>query len=97
KNAFALHRGRPLRLTAALVPVLLVALSACSTPNPPPDDDGLSLQGLWLVEPDPGTDYGSQATTTLEFGSAASGSATFLSQVDANDITICEKHVFAIL
>src|SRR5690606_35084954 len=73
-------------------------LAACSTPQPPsPPPDGLDLKGLWLVEPAAGTEYGAGGTTTLEFGAGDSGSATFLSQADANDITTCEQHVYAVL
>lgn len=83
---------RSLLLAAAT----LLVLSACSTPPPQPPA-GLDLEGLWLVTPAAGTEYGAGGTTTLEFGAAKSGFATFLSQADSNDVTTCEQHVFAVL
>ena len=80
-----------------LVALTLLLLAACNTPTPPTPPETLDLQGLWLVEPGPGTDYGAGGTTTLEFGAGQSGAADFLSQADANDITTCEQHVYAVL
>lgn len=88
-----LLRLRPM----GLVGVTLLLLAACNTPTPPTPPDTLDLQGLWLVEPGPGTDYGAGGTTTLEFGAGASGAAEFLSQADVNDITTCEQHVYAVV
>lgn len=84
------------RLTGALVAASIVVLSACSSPTTPPPA-GLNLQGLWMVDPAPGTTYGAGGTTTLEFGSAKSGFATFLSRSSSNDVTTCAQHVFALL
>ncbi|HZJ10221.1 MAG TPA: hypothetical protein VFD39_11040 [Trueperaceae bacterium] len=81
----------------AFVAATLLVLAACSTPTPSPPDEGLELEGTWLVTPASGTEYGAGGTTTLEFGAATSGSAAFLSRSDANDITTCERHVYAIL
>ena len=89
-NVRELIRFRPL----GLVGTALLIMAACSTP-PPPQPDTLDLQGLWLVEPGPGTFYGAGGTTTLEFGAARSGSAAFLNRADANHILTCERHVYA--
>lgn len=72
-------------------------LAGCESTPPAPPDDFVDLQGLWLVTAGPGTEYGSDGTTTLEFGSGRSGGATFLSESDANDIKTCERHVYASL
>jgi len=90
------HRLRPLVLASALA-VALLAATGCNSPTPPPTSGALNLQGLWQVTPADGTSYGSGGTTTLEFGAATSGFAAFLSQADSNDITRCERHVFAVL
>lgn len=72
-------------------------LAACGAPPTGTGSSGLDLKGLWLVTPGPTTYYGAGGTTTVEFGAATSGSATFLSQADANDITTCERHVYAVV
>lgn len=86
--------GPAFRLTLAAFALLL--LSACNTTQPPPSPPQvLDVEGLWLVDPAPGTFYGAEGTTTLEFGAARSGSANFLSRNDVNDILTCERHVYA--
>ena len=72
-------------------------LAACGAPPTGPSATGLDLEGVWLVTPGPTTDYGSGGTTTLAFGGAASGSATYLSQAAANDVTTCQRHVYAVI
>lgn len=75
----------------------ILLLAGCNTTTPPPPPDNADLEGLWLVTPAAGTEYGSGGTTTLLFGAAASGSATFLSQAASNDIKTCQRHVYAVL
>ena len=58
---------------------------------------GPELGGLWLVTPAPGTEFGSGGTTTLEFGSASSGAATYLSQSTANGLTTCTEPVYSLV
>lgn len=78
--------------------VAATLLVACSTPTSPPTSvEVIELEGLWRVEPDPGTSYGAGGTTTLQFGAAAAGSAQFLSRSDANGITTCADHIYAAL
>ncbi|MBX3141730.1 MAG: hypothetical protein KF875_13310 [Trueperaceae bacterium] len=79
---------------------LLVAftLVSCSTPAPTPTPKSdLDLEGLWLVTPGPGTSYGSGGTTTLRFGAGSGGAATFLSRLDASDVTVCNQHIYSVL
>lgn len=83
-----------IHLLAAVVATAIL-LAGCQTPAIPPSL--LDLEGLWLVTPGPGTSYGAGGTTTVEFGAAASGSAVYLSQAAVNDITTCERHVYAAL
>ena len=86
------------RTSLVLLCLSVLLLSSCNTTTPPPPPpDNVDLEGLWLVTPAPGTEYGSGGTTTLQFGAAASGSATFLSQAAANDIKTCQRHVYAAL
>lgn len=87
---------RPL-LRFLLVVATPLLFAGCQTTPPPTPSATIDLEGLWLVTPGPGTFYGSGGTTTLEFGAAPSGSATFLSQSAANDVTTCERHVYAAL
>lgn len=87
-----------LRYFAALLVAGALLLAACSATTPgAPQPEPIELQGLWLVEPDAGTAYGAGGTTTLEFGAAPTGTATFLSLADANDVTTCASHVYAAL
>lgn len=86
--------GTRTRLLAAVV-ATTIFLAGCQSPAVTPST--IDLEGVWLVTPDAGTDYGAGGTTTVEFGAAASGSATFLSRSDANAITTCERHVYAAL
>lgn len=73
-------------------------LAACSTVTPTPTpSEVIELQGLWRVEPDPGTAYGAGGATTLRFGAEAAGTAEFLNRSDANGITTCDGHVYAAL
>ncbi|HZJ10220.1 MAG TPA: hypothetical protein VFD39_11035 [Trueperaceae bacterium] len=90
---------RPLARLSLLAAIVVLTVTACSSPQPPPlpEEDAIAVEGLWLVEPGPGTFYGSGGTTTLEFGSARSGSATFLSRSDASGVLTCERHVYAAL
>jgi hypothetical protein len=83
------------RWSVSLLAVLVVpiVLAACGF-GPP---DRLHLEGLWLVTPGPTTVYGSGGTTTVRFGAASSGSATYLSRSDANGITVCARHVYAVI
>lgn len=88
------------RLHLGLVTALGLALLLVScSPAPPqsPTDDRIDLEGLWLVTPATGTTYGAGGTTTLEFGAASSGNATFLSQAEANEVKTCEHHVYVAL
>lgn len=86
----------PLLLKVLAVGALLALMAGCqpTTPPPAPPPTSLPLEGLWLVTPDVGTEYGSGGTTTLEFGASSGGSATFLSQSAANGILTCESHVY---
>lgn len=85
---------RRIRLTtAALLSALLLA--SCTSPTTPPPSGSLDLEGLWLVTAALGTEYGAGGTTTLEFGSAPSGAATFLSRATTSGVTTCEQHVYA--
>lgn len=78
--------------------VLTTLLGACSSSPPtPPTTTGLDLEGLWRVTPGPATTYGSGGTTTVQFGPASSGSATYLSQSDANGITDCQQDIYAVI
>lgn len=87
------------RFVGALLMLSLISIGCQSASNGggTPGPDLIDLEGLWLVTPGPGSFYGAGGTTTVEFGSAASGSAQFLSQADDNDITTCERHVYAAL
>ena len=87
------------RWTSNLVAVLVasIVLAGCGSPTPTPPGSGLDLEGLWRVTPGPATAYGAGGTTTVRFGAASSGSATYLSQSDANGITACERHVYAVI
>jgi hypothetical protein len=86
----------PKRWSPSLVAVLVVVLlAACGGSPPTPPATGLDLEGLWRVTPGPTTTYGAGGTTTVRFGAASSGSATYLSRSDANGITDCERHVYA--
>lgn len=88
---------RPLLRFLLVAATLLLLLAGCQTAPPPTPATTIDLEGLWLVTPGPGTSYGSGGTTTLEFGAAPSGTATYLSQSAANDVTACERHVYAAL
>ena len=89
--------GTARRLAAPLLAGALL-LAACGAPTPgAPQPEPIDLEGLWLVTPDAGTTYGAGGTTTLEFGASSTGSATYLSRADANDVTTCAKQVYAAL
>ena len=88
------HHSIRLSLFAGL---LLATLVGCQAPTPPSPPKALSVEGLWLVTPAPGTEFGSGGTTTLEFGSASSGAATYLSQSTANGLTTCTEPVYALV
>ncbi len=92
-----MHATKLRVLALTTVVGLALVLIGCSTTPSQTTPSRIDLQGLWAVTPGPGTSYGAGGTTTLEFGTAASGSADFLSQSSANDITTCERHVYAAL
>ena len=83
-----------MRIRFAAAVLLALMLAACTTPAPP-QAGTLDLEGLWLVTPALGTEYGSGGTTTLEFGSEPSGAAEFLSQSTTSGVTTCQLHVYA--
>lgn len=84
---------------AAMGLACLAALVACGSPgSPKPRPDGtFALEGLWTVTPGEGTDYGAGGTNTLEFGSEASGHASFISRSKANGIKSCEAQPYELL
>lgn len=89
---------RTARLTRCVMYVVIaLSVGACSSPTQPPpvDDEFIDVEGLWLVEPGPGTFYGSGGTTTVEFGPQRSGTAEYLSRSTSNDVLTCERHVYA--
>jgi hypothetical protein len=86
----------PRVLTSIAASALILVLSGCNDDSTQPATR-LDLEGLWRVTPAAGTAYGELGLTTLEFGASGSGSADFLTRWGANDITFCERHVYAVL
>lgn len=84
--------GRKVRVMAAAA-ALAVVLTGCNTTSSTPVP--IDLSGLWRVTPGTGSSYGLGGTTTVEFGTASSGLATYLSKSTANGITTCESQVYA--
>ena len=93
--AFAIRSRLLLAFLTLGVALTLASCSSPTPPQPPTTDEPIDVEGLWLVEPGTGSFYGAGGTTTLEFGAERSGTATFLSRADANDVLTCERHVYA--